>query len=285
LPSKTKKFLISDYNLDATLSSGQSFRWQKIGQDWEGIIGQNWIRLRSDHRCIIAEAASPQHNWKWLKKYLQLDFNLNQAIQSFPDDMPIQNALNATPGLRLLRQDYWETLASFILSATKQIVQIQQMVNLLSQRYGKQIAADGDSQSFAFPTIEAIADCTETELRACKLGFRAPNLLEAARDILNNKINWQQIPLMYSTEAREELIKLRGVGQKIADCVLLFAGGHQHVFPIDVWIERALQRLYFTKSKPSAHKLRYFADNHFGPFAGLAQQYIFHHARTHLKLK
>ena len=125
MPSKTKKFLILDYNLDATLSSGQSFRWQKIGQDWEGIIGQNWIRLRSDHRCIIAEAASPQHNWKWLKKYLQLDFNLNQAIQSFPDDIPIQNALNASPGLRLLRQDYWETLASFILSATKQIVQIQ----------------------------------------------------------------------------------------------------------------------------------------------------------------
>ena len=90
---------------------------------------------------------------------------------------------------------------------------------------------------------------------------------------------------MDSAEAREELIKLRGVGQKIADCILLFAGGHQHVFPIDVWIERALQRLYFAKSKPSSHKLRHFADNHFGPFAGLAQQYIFHHARTHLKLK
>ena len=285
LQSKTKKFLISDYNLDATLSSGQSFRWEKIGKDWEGVIGQQWIKLRSDHQYIIAETAIPQHNWEWLKKYLQLDFNLNQAIESFPDDRPIKNALNATPGLRLLRQDYWETLAAFILSATKQIVQIQQMVSLLSKRYGKQIVANGGSPVFAFPTIQAIADCTEKELRACKLGFRAPNLLAAARDILNNKINWQQIPLMDSTEAREELIKLRGVGQKIADCVLLFAGGHQHVFPIDVWIERALQRLYFAKSKPSSQKLRHFADNHFGPFAGLAQQYIFHHARIHLKLK
>ena len=118
MPSKTKKLLISDYNLDATLSSGQSFRWQKLGEDWEGIIGQQWVRLRLDHRYIIAEAASPQHNWEWLKKYLQLDFNLNQAIQTFLDDKPIQNALNATPGLRLLRQDYWETLAAFILSAT-----------------------------------------------------------------------------------------------------------------------------------------------------------------------
>ena len=285
MPSKSKKFLISDYNLDATLSSGQSFRWQKLGNCWEGIIGDKWIRLRANHNCIIAESSSQQHNWEWLKKYLQLDFNLNNAIESFPDDKPMKNALNATPGLRLLRQDYWETLAAFILSATKQIVQIQQMVSLLSQRYGKQIASNGDLPAFTFPTIEAIADCSETELRACKLGFRAPNLLQAARDILDNKINWQKIPLMGSNEAREELIKLRGVGQKIADCVLLFAGGHQHVFPIDVWIERALQRLYFTKSKPSSHQLRNFADNYFGPFAGLAQQYIFHHARIHLKLK
>ena len=139
LQSKIKKFPILDYNLDATLSSGQSFRWQKIGKDWEGIIGQQWIRLSTGHRCIIAEAANPQHNWEWLKKYLQLDFNLNQAIETFPDDKPIQNALNATPGLRLLRQDYWETLAAFILSATKQIVQIQHMVGLLSKRYGKLI--------------------------------------------------------------------------------------------------------------------------------------------------
>ena len=158
MPSKSKKFLISDYNLDATLSSGQSFRWQKLGNCWEGIIGDKWIRLRANHNCIIAESSSQQHNWEWLKKYLQLDFNLNNAIESFPDDKPMKNALNATPGLRLLRQDYWETLAAFILSATKQIVQIQQMVSLLSQRYGKQIASNGDLPAFTFPTIEAIAE-------------------------------------------------------------------------------------------------------------------------------
>ena len=90
---------------------------------------------------------------------------------------------------------------------------------------------------------------------------------------------------MTSADARGELMKLRGVGQKIADCVLLFAGGHQEVFPVDVWIERALQRLFFPKSKPSAKRLRHFADTHFGPHAGLAQQYLFHYARVHLKLK
>ena len=90
---------------------------------------------------------------------------------------------------------------------------------------------------------------------------------------------------MTSSDAREELMKLRGVGQKIADCVLLFAGGHQEVFPVDVWIERALQQLYFPKRRPSAKQLRKFADTHFGPYAGFAQQYLFHHARVHLKLK
>ena len=90
---------------------------------------------------------------------------------------------------------------------------------------------------------------------------------------------------MANSEAREELMKLRGVGPKIADCVLLFAGGHHEVFPVDVWIERALQRLYFPKRRPSTKRLRKFADTHFGPYAGYTQQYLFHYARVHLKLK
>ena len=159
------------------------------------------------------------------------------------------------------------------------------MVALLSERYGKSIASGGDTSAFAFPTIERIAACSEAELRDCKLGFRAPNLLGAARDILDERIAWRQLPEMDSTTARVELMKLRGVGQKIADCVLLFAGGHQEVFPVDVWIERALQRLYFPKRKPTAKRLRHFADTHFGSYAGLAQQYLFHHARVNLKLK
>jgi len=234
---------------------------------------------------IAAEVAYPVPDWAWLEDYLQLHIDLGQVLATFPDDEPMRNAVAALPGLRLLRQDYWECLASFILSATKQIVQIRQMVALLSERFGEPIESGGNKPTFAFPSIEAIAACSEAELRDCKLGFRAPNLRGAARDILDEKIEWQRLPTMTSSEARAELMKLRGVGQKIADCVLLYAGGHQDVFPVDVWIDRALKRLYFPKRRPSARRLRKFADTHFGPYAGYAQQYLFHHARVHLKLK
>ena len=280
-----KTFHVRDYDLEATLSSGQAFRWQQLVQGWEGVIGGRWVRLHLTKSGIAAEVAKPVRDWAWLEHYLQLHFDLGQALAMFPDDEPMQNAVAAFPGLRLLRQDYWECLASFILSATKQIVQIRQMITLLSKRHGEPIASGDDNPAFAFPTIEVIAACGEKELRECKLGFRAPNLLGAARDILDEKIDWQRLPTMTSSEAREELMKLRGVGPKIADCVLLFAGGHQEVFPVDVWIERALQRLYFPKRRPSAKQLRKFADTHFGPYAGFAQQYLFHHARVHLKLK
>ena len=279
-----KTFSVCDYDLEATLASGQAFRWQRLGQGWEGVIGGRWVRLRLTKDGIAAEAAKPVRDWAWLEHYLQLHFDLGQALAMFPDDEPMQNAVAAFPGLRLLRQDYWECLASFILSATKQIVQIRQLVMLLSKRYGEPIASGGDDPAFAFPTIEEIAACGEAELRECKLGFRAPNLLGAARDILDEKIDWQQLPTMTSSEAREELMKLRGVGPKIADCVRRFAGGQQEVCPVDVWIERALQQLYFPKRRPSAKQLRKFADTHFGPYAGFAQQYLFHHARVHLKL-
>ena len=281
----SKTFRVRDYDLNTTLASGQAFCWQSLGQAWEGVIGGRWVRLRLAKGGIAAEVAKPVSNWSWLEEYLQLRVDLGQVLATFPDDEPMHNAVAALPGLRLLRQDYWECLASFILSATKQIVQIRQMVALLSKRYGEPIASGGGEPAFAFPSIKAIAACSEADLRECKLGFRAPNLLGAAHNILDRTIGWQQLPTMSSDEAREELMNLRGVGPKIADCVLLFAGGHHEVFPVDVWIERALQRLYFPKRRPSAKRLRKFADTHFGPYAGYAQQYLFHHARVHLKLK
>mgnify|MGYP003301692806 CR=1 FL=1 len=153
MATKTKSFVVENYDLGATLSSGQAFRWQPLGQAWEGVIGERWVRLRLAKRSITAEAATSTDDWTWLEKYLDNRFDLGQAISTFPDDEPMQNAVAALPGLRLLRQDYWECLASFILSATKQIVQIQQMVALLAARYGKPIAFGAASPAFAFHTI------------------------------------------------------------------------------------------------------------------------------------
>ena len=132
----------------------------------------------------------------------------------------------------------------------------------------------------AFPTPARIAAATEAELRACKMGFRAPHLLAAARQIADGKFDLDRPRHLPLAEARAELMKLRGVGGKIADCVLLFAYGFDAAFPVDVWVERALRQLYFPRRRVTAKRLRHFAATHFGPHAGYAQQYLFHYMRT-----
>jgi N-glycosylase/DNA lyase len=168
-----------------------------------------------------------------------------------------------------------------MLSSTKQIVQIRQIIALLSERHGTAIAMPGgESLVHAFPSAAQIARLTETQLRACKMGFRAPNLLAAARQIDQGDIDLERIRALPHAIARAELMKFRGVGGKIADCVLLFAYGFNAAFPVDVWIKRALQDLYFPRRRPSEKRLQHFAATHFGPHGGYAQQYLFHYMRT-----
>src|SRR6266705_3502089 len=192
-PSNTRTFSVKDYDLAATLSSGQAFRWRKDGESWIGVIGRHWLRLRSDQFSITAETAEPLTDWSWLTDYLQLDLDITALILTFPDDEPMRAAVNACRGLRLLRQDPWECLASFILSSTKQIVQIQQIVELLCQRFGVAAAApNGEGSWFAFPSAEKRAECSEAELRACKMGFRAPYLRAAAQMVAYREIDLAQ---------------------------------------------------------------------------------------------
>jgi N-glycosylase/DNA lyase len=218
--ASTETFLrVRDYDLAATLDSGQAFRWQPCNDSWVGVIGQRWVRLTQRHDGILAETAGPVAGWQWLRDYLQTETDLDAVLKTFPDDAPMRDAVAACRGLRVLRQDPWECLASFILSSTKQIVQIRQIVALLCERFGEPIirpaatppmdlvAADvsplhliqsnvrADSRrllrfggsglnenhlSHSFPTTERLASVTEAELRACKMGFRAPHLLAAA---------------------------------------------------------------------------------------------------------
>lgn len=279
-------FSVQDYDLDATLSSGQAFRWKFQNDGWSGVIAGRWVRLRSDKFSISAETAEPISDWAWLKNYLQLDLDFPGILKTFPDDEPMRTATRACRGLRLLRQEPWECLASFILSSTKQIVQIQQIVALLCEGFGEPIPAWPPEQSaFAFPTPERIARATEAELRDCKMGFRAPYLLDAAQSIVSGKLNLEKLRELPVDAARAELMQIHGVGRKIADCVLLFAYGFPTAFPVDVWVMKALRQLYFSKRRPSAKRLHRFSETHFGPHAGYAQQYLFHYMRTKRSLK
>ena len=315
---------VRDYDLAATLDSGQVFRWRpergrlarefqlspRAGEpsalldSWTGVVGEHGVRLTQGPDGIHAETAAPVKNWNWLRDFLQTEVDLAAVLKTFPDDAPMRAAVAACHGLRVLRQDPWECLASFILSSTKQIVQIRQIVSLLCERFGEPLARppatlsphggeragargafclNENHLSYSFPTPQRISAAGEADLRACKMGFRAPHLLAAARQITDGKFDLNRLGHLPLTGARAELITLRGVGGKIADCVLLFACGFDAAFPVDVWVERALRELYFSRRRAPAKRLRHFAATHFGPRAGYAQQYLFHYMRTKIK--
>ncbi len=279
--SMHRRFSVRDYDLAATLASGQAFRWRPQGRGWAGVIGSRWVRLSSGDGNIVAETVSSAGDWGWLTDYLQLEVDLSRVLAEFPDDEPLRAAMVACRGLRLLRQDPWECLASFILSSTKQIVQIQQIITLLCERFGEPVATPpGQEVAWAFPTVERIAACSEAELRACKMGFRAPYLRATAQMLGHGEVDLNSLHRLTCAEARAPLLTFPGVGPKIADCVLLFAYGFPKAFPVDVWVMKALRQLYFPRRHASMKRLQRFAATYFGPQAGYAQQYLFHYMRV-----
>jgi len=300
---------VNNYDLDATLDSGQVFRWNREsgGPSWTGVVGKHFVRLARMENGIHAETAAPVEDWGWLREFLQSDVDLAAILKTFPSDEPMRRAVAACHGLRVLRQDPWECLASFILSSTKQIVQIRQIVTQLCDCFGEPLPIHTDPGQPAsrrtilprpigwgegrgegkldvalpcsFPSAQRIASLTEDQLRSCKMGFRAPNLLATAK-LIAGGFDLERLRHLNYDDALRELITLPGVGKKIADCVLLFAYGFDSAFPVDVWIERALRELYFPKRAISEKRLKQFAATHFGPHAGYAQQYLFHYMRT-----
>lgn len=254
---------VSDFDLAGTLECGQAFRWERGRDGWfNGIVGGRRLRVRQVGDAL--EGDVDPH-------YFALDVPLAKVVATFPDDGVLQGAVKRHWGLRVLRQDPWETLVSFIASSTKQIVQIRQIVAALACRLGR---------DEAFPSFDVIARATHRQLIECKLGFRAKYLLAAAQMIDRGEVHLAELPAMEFERALEELIKLPGVGEKIAACTLLFSCGHDEAFPIDVWVERSLRRLYFNDKKVTAKQLRDFTRSHFGPYAGWAQQYLFFQERT-----
>lgn len=223
-----------DYDLAATLASGQSFRWRRSGEAWEGVIGSRWVRLRQHPGALLAETTAPPADWQWLRDYLQTGIHWRQIVASFPDDPPMRASVAACRGLRLLRQEPWECLASFICSSTKQIVQIEQIVALLCTRFGEPLPVPERSEpAWAFPGFDRLAAVSEAELRSCKLGFRAPYLGATARELAAGRIDLARLGDLPLEQARACLLTLPGVGPKIADCVLLFAYGFQEAFPVE----------------------------------------------------
>ena len=276
-----KTFAVSGYDLAATLDSGQAFRWEDLGHSWTAVVNGRWVGLKQTGNGITARVAQPVEDWRWLADYLQVEEDIQAVVATFPEDKPMQAAVAECRGLRLLKQDVWECLASFILSSNKQILQIRQMVARICERFGERVeSGDAGAPAFAFPIAERLAKASEDELRECRLGYRAPYLLGSSRMVADGDVDLSRIREIGCDAAREELLKLPGVGRKIADCALLFSCGYQEAFPIDVWIMKALKELYFArKRKVTPKRLQAFSQDHFGPHGGYAQQYLFHYMR------
>lgn len=277
----TRLFKVKNYNLAVTLDSGQAFRWQQEDDEWVSVIGNRWVGLKQTDEGIRANTVERPADWRWLETYLQLNVNFDAILRGLPKDKMLTRAIKKHRGLRLLSQDPWECLASFILSSTKQITHIKQIVELLCERYGARVASPrGRPFLNAFPAAATIASLTEAELRSLKMGFRAPYLLEAARRVARGDLDLEGLQLLPLDQSRAALMSLPGVGRKIADCVLLFALGFDEAFPVDVWVMRALQDAWFPNQQVNLNTMVQFAESHFGPCGGYAQQYLFHDART-----
>lgn len=270
--------------LAETLDGGQSFRWPT---NTDG----TWIGIWGDCVARLSQAADGELSWsapaeiaerveRGLKTYLSLESDYAAQIDTLPwrSDAHLATCLKTFPSLRILRQPFGETLLGFMCSATKQIVQIKQMVALLAERHGEEIVP-GFRQ---LPTWAKLASVSDATLRECKLGFRARHISETARYLAANPGWLEKTEASPYAEAKERLCTLPGVGEKVADCVLLFGAGRMDAFPVDVWILKVMARRYGLDGwKPA--QVAHFGRTHFGPLAGLAQQYLFAYERRAAK--
>jgi len=277
---KNLPLTLSPAVLDELLDGGQSFRWNRQTDGTRiGIWGENVARISLANNEALRWSAPREcadHVEPALQVYLGLESNHTAKVDSLPwrSDAHLATCLETFTGLRILRQPFGEALLCFLCSATKQIVQIKQMVALLAESHGTEIVPGFPR----LPTWDELARVSEESLRDCKLGFRAKHIHETAQFLAANPGWLAATETAPYTEAKERLCTLPGVGEKVADCVLLFGAGRLEAFPVDTWILKTMARRYGLDDwKPA--QVAHFGRTHFGPLAGLAQQYLFAYER------
>ena len=267
-----------DFSLRASLSSGQTFRWREDGGWHYGFVGSAVLKVRQEGDRLLYDASDPAFTPQRLRRYFALDLPLPDILSSIDVDIQVHDAIRRHRGLRVLRQDGWETLASFILASFNNIKRIEGMIERLCTAFGEPVALNG-FRGFSFPRPEAVAGASERRLRSLGLGYRAPYLQATARLLVEGKLSLDQLRRVDYEGAKAALLRCEGVGDKVADCVALFGCEKYEAFPIDVWMERAM-RYYFRHRKMTRKVAHDYARRHFGPYAGYAQQYLYHYIRT-----
>lgn len=270
---------IKDFNLIHIFECGQCFRWRRENDgSYTGVVRDRVVNVGYDEKKLIITNSSVNDFIDLWYGYFDLDRNYSEIkrILSRKDSI-MKKAIEFGYGIRLLRQDLWETLISFIISANNRIPMIMKVVASISKNFGREIFLD-EKAYYTFPDAYSLADeCVET-LQTCQGGFRCKYIIGTSEMVKSGAIRLSDIYMVSTGEARNMLIKLPGVGPKVADCTLLYSGTKYDVFPTDVWVKRVMEELYFQR-ETSLKEIQEFARNYFGPLAGFAQQYLFYYAR------
>lgn len=251
------------FKLGATLDCGQAFRWSELSPNvWGGIAHGRYLKLEQrENTFILYKVTADEYQNIW-EEYFDFKRNYNEIINKI-ENKKLKTAAEFSSGIRILKQEPWETLCSFIISQNNNIPRIKGIIDRLCENFGEKI--DG---GYTFPTADKIASLTVDDLSVLRSGFRAKYILDAAKKVADGTIDLNNLTVIPTEAAREELLKIYGVGNKVADCVLLFGLGHLDAFPKDVWIKRALNDMFGGELKESESE-----------FAGVYQQYIFYFAR------
>ena len=285
---KEQKYILEkpeSFNIEHIFECGQCFRWNKQEDgSYIGVFKGNVLKVIQEGEDFIFTGTCNGDIEKIINEYFDLNRDYEEMKTKLKQiDESMANSINYGEGIRLLNQDLWETIISFIISANNNIPRIKGIIERLSSKYGKEIKWEGKSY-YTFPTPEELKDVSVEDYRKLGLGFRDIRLYETVHMVLEGKVDLEKLHEEKDTlKIREQLLSLSGVGPKVADCILLFSTLKRiEVFPIDVWVRRVMNELYIKnpdENKVNKKEIERVANEKFGNLAGIAQQYLFYWKR------
>ncbi|MDF2672581.1 MAG: 8-oxoguanine glycosylase [Clostridiales bacterium] len=268
---------VKDFELKHIFDCGQCFRWNEDEDgSFLGIAQERAVRFIKKDNDIYIKGGNIGDKDLWTE-YLDLKRDYGEIKNELSQDGILKEAIKHGEGIRILNQEPFEIIISFIISANNRIPMIKRAVQNISREFGKRIEFD-KGEYYTFPNPFELSKASALDLQRCGCGFRAPYIVETTREIAEGRININEIKNMETDRAHNELVKLKGIGPKVADCILLFSMGKPDAFPVDVWVKRVMQYFYLAPDV-SLKKIRDYGRNKFGSLAGFAQQYLFYYAR------
>lgn len=273
---------VNDFDLAQTLECGQCFHFIKLAEEDYVLTAMNRLLHVSQQAdtVIFYDTDERQYEEIW-KHYFDLDRDYSLIKSTLLEkNSQLKDAIDSMWGVRILNQEYFETLISFIISQNKQIPHIKKIVADISSKYGTYMGTFNGTDMYTFPTLEQLKDSGEEDFKELKTGFRAPYIMDAIRKNLAGCFDENTLRNMGYEDCIKELTTIKGVGEKVANCVALFGLGKREAFPVDVWIKRIMETMYFDGRETSKDKIAAYAKELFGDLGGYAQQYLFYYGKT-----